>query len=693
MAAAMRTGASLSPREALPTSGLEWGVLGVGLALLLLSAPGVLRFLWNLDGADSERRSPIPKRFFLAVGLAVGLFGISILAPGEPTILDSKCHVARIWLFARDFGSGVIPRWTDFWYGGLPADLHYPPLAHLLGTVPCLLGSSPEFAVKLVAWLSVVACGIGFAALAGTLHRSRSAAIVGGLVGALAPAVHAAWVWEGRLPGILFLGILPWAFLSAEVTARGRSGIRGPIALGLAIWLLIIAHVGQARPALVILLAFTALRYWDLHRASPGWRVPLYLALGWGIGGVLSATFLLPMVVETPWVNQLRPENAVSVLRPHLAESLRLFRWSPRGVGVLGPSVLLLAVVGAWRTFGRRRDDRDAPSLVTLLILLGLPWFLCQPFGRGLDLIFLGGILIAPGAVVRLPRRMLGLVLLLILVDVAPPRLVSAYSAEAQRASRNRVYEDLEASMTRGRMLELAADAEGRVSASDWRIAPHHAVATLAGPFIQGVPLDYRFTSAMIDTLASGIEQGRLRSAARSAVSRPDSTNVAGPGDAHDAKANDVEGGIELPTSVGRLLRFHGAEVLLIVGPSGPILLPIDDPVLMPQPDLPGLRVRDATLVHWIPPGAPGGPPRPDAAIGMYGLPPAAADNSAARQLEWIERVGPVPVASTATVLPNRLLLRVPESPAGTLRIARSAYPGTRLFVDGKQIPWTSAPL
>lgn len=680
MAGLMREGGAPPPlSSALPSSSLEWMLLAAG-ALLLgvgfwLLTPSLLR-------ADPDREDgPSPAGRATTRVLAWSLAGIAAilalaqLAPGEPTIADAKSHVGRAWLWVESLRQFSLPRWTDFWYGGFPGDLHYPPLSHVLAAAPSMLGLDPYESVKIVAWLSLVASAVGFAMLARTLHGSRSAAIIGGLVGVLAPPFHNSWLWQGRLPGLLLIGILPWVFLAVERLIRGRTGVRGAVELSLGIWLLALAHLGQARPALLLLGLFTALRLAATWKSERIRERTLLLAGGWLFGIVLIAPFVIPFVAEKPWVNYLAPPDPMRLMMPTFADVVRMFSFNPRGQGILGASLLVLAIVGLVRAERRRRApgqvvERTAGAVeaigpigpigpVAMAVMIVVPWAICETWGRGVDLLFLGGILAAPAAVALVRPPFFGLAVLLLLADLAPSQLFSTYSSSDQRKDRNRAYTLLEAGHQNGRMLELPATAAGVIQPNSWMFAPGRRLASLGGPFIQGATLDFRHWIPPIDTLA-----------------------------------HSMRGAAEIDSGVVRLIAFHGVSSIIVVGPTK--LLPPNSRGAGLEFDsaLPGLRLPEASLVFALPETWPEAPPLSDVPLNASGLPRLLSRRLAREQLAWLRETAPTPILGvSARVLPNAMHLEIADAPGGQVRIARAAYPGTRVWIDDVDTEWKPAPL
>lgn len=636
----------------LPIAVFALGFVALGLAL-------GLRRVGNL-ALESWSRA----RCLITLVGSGAFVGLAMLAPGEPTIMDAKSHVARGWMFATSFRAGELPTWTDLWYTGFPADLHYPPLSHMIGGVWGLLGLDAFAAVKLTAWLCVISATTGFGILGTELHGSRRAGWIVALAGGLSPTLRTSWMWEGRLPGLLVLAILPWALLAAERLVTGRGTHRTAVSLAWAIFGLVLAHVGQARVVLQFGLAFVLVRTIaiararppeDLARIAPGLRSRLlYLGAGSVLGLLLSACVSIPMLREGAWVNQIDAPRLLSLKLPSPSAIASVFVWNPRGVHYVGLSIGLLAIAGIW---GRPRESSPAIGSLAAAALLCIPWFLVVPESRGLDVVFVGGALAAGRVGGVFGRRGWLLASLLLVADLAPFHLQSTYSAH--RGERNRAYDWLEHHLERGRLLELPADASAVVRPGHWYFAPARALPTLGGPFIQGAPLAFRFAAAAIDTVGFALRERR-----------------------------------SLTPELQRLLAFHGVEAVLVMGPRGP--LPTDADGLEPpyEDALPVRWIPDASFLHALPSEEIlDSPTLPSEPIGTRGLPLPSARASAGAQLAWLARAVPEPVAARATFFPNELVLDSIDDQGGPTRIARADYPGTRVAVDGNIVPWRRGPL
>lgn len=90
----------------------------------------------------------------------------------------------------------------------------------------------------------------------------------------------------------------------------------------------------------------------------------------------------------------------------------------------------------------------------------------------------------------------------------------------------------------------------------------------------------------------------------------------------------------------------------------------------------------------------PVGPPVPDSSLGMGGLPRLTAHRSVEGQIQWMRAARPRLVPDVrVTIAPNLMALALPDLGRTTLRIARNAYPSTRVRLDGRIIPWEPGPL
>lgn len=260
-------------------------MIGLAMAIIWIKSAGGFGPLSDVLLSRGESLAGI-------VLIASGVLTAGLLAHGDPSLEDTKTHIVRGWLWFDSFHAGTLPRWTDLWYGGTPADQHYPPLAHIFQGLLGFLRFGPFTAAKALAWICRVAGAIGFALLCARIHKDQRAGLLGGVLYAISPVIHSAWIWEGRLPGVLLLAIAPWGFLATERIATGIGRVRAGCALALAIGGMVLAHAVSARLPLAMLVLLLLVRAIPTL-ATRGSRAPSLAGLLIGlIGG--SAGGILP---------------------------------------------------------------------------------------------------------------------------------------------------------------------------------------------------------------------------------------------------------------------------------------------------------------------------------------------------------------------------------------------------------------
>lgn len=653
-----------------PATTLLWLIIAAG--LLVIGAGMTIVWILSAGGLGplSDRLLRRQEAMAGIILIAAGVLTAALISRGEPSLEDTKTHVARGWLWFESIRAGALPHWTDLWYGGTPADQHYPPLAHAAQALLGFLRFGPYTAAKVLAWISAVAGAVGFALFTARVHRDTRAGLLGGLIYALAPATHAAWIWEGRIPGVLMLAILPWAFLAAERISTGIGGSRAGAGLALAVAAMILAHTTQARAAIAVLFVFSLLRAIPTM-ATRGARAPSVpgLAIGWIGAAVLTGAFLFPIAREVGLLNDIKQASLFGftyTLPP--AERLGdLLRWNLQGRDYLGISIGLLALGGIARAVMDRREGGRGIGPVPLAILLVVPWVLVNPRERGLDLVFIGALIAAAGVVrrgetpPRLPFVRLGLypvAILLVLIDLAPLALVTSYGEHRER--RNQVYEELQGPLLGGRFLELRAGEDGSVLPSHWSYAPDRPLPSIGGPFPQGAPKAFRHLAAMIDSVAYAIEARR-----------------------------------PLHPDLVEWMAVQNVRAVFVGSPTGPVVPPgVESDLFRLDPERKIFFIDHAAPVAVLEPGAPPPPADPDAVVGKSGMDRAVSRRLAAESIAWVRDAHIHPLRDArAVVLPNRMEVEMPDVGAATIRIARNAYPSTEVRVDGREWPWQPGPL
>lgn len=650
------------------------------LALLALIAAGLLLaglvlFLTWVGSAGglgplADRLLRRSELLAAVVLLAAGVLSVSVIARGDPTLLAAKTHIARGWLWHEYIRAGTYPLWTDLWYGGFPGAQHSPPLAHLLQSLIAFLRFDAFTAAKVLTWFCRMAGAIGFALLCARIHLDQRAGLLGGVIYALAPSFHAAWVWEGHLPGAVVLAILPFALYASDRLATGAGGFRSGASLAMCSGAITMTDTELAR------LSFALIGLFILVRAIPtitrrGARAPSVTGVLIGVlgGAALSTAYILPVIFDSHLLNQVLPASLSSFAYrfPDLAAIDESLRWSAIGGSYIGISVALLAIGGLVRSLVDKKEEGHGIGPVPLVLLIIAAWFLSSVWGQGSTLMFLGVQMAAAGFVRRakiarfrwVPRKgLLALALLLVLVDFAPINLFTTYDAAGKE--KERIYTLLQDRLPSGRFLELPVDSEGRTRSSSSLYAPTVSVSSVGGPFIQAAPREFSFQAAMIDTLASALAD------------------------------NDT-----LSSDLVDLLALHNIRYVVVSSREGPVEPPDpgNDEVVI-DPEIPALRIENAAPASILDPGLPAGGPPELPAMAVSGLSASASHELIEYQLEWIRAARPRMVhAARAVALPNRLEVELPDVGPAMIRLARNAYPSTEVLVDGKTWPWEAGPL
>ncbi len=655
-----------------PPAGPTLIMLAIAAGLLLIGAGMTIVWILSAGGLGplSDRLLRRQESMAGIVLIAAGVLTASLVSRGEPSLEDAKTHIARGWLWLDFLRAGTLPHWTDLWYGGTPADQHYPPLSHFLQALLGFLRFSPYTAAKVLAWIAGVGGAVGFALFCSRVHRDTRAGLAGGVIYALAPATHAAWIWEGRLPGVLLLGILPWAFLAAERISTGIGGSRAGAGFALATVGMILSATTQARAAIAILALFCLVRAIPTV-ATRGARAPSVpgLVIGWLGSALLAGAFLVPISLEADLLNDIgqRSITGFTYAFPPFERLGELYGWNLLGKNYLGLSIGLLALCGIARAVMDRKEGGRGIGPVPLTLLLLVPWALVNPNQRGLDLVSMGAMIAAAGVVrrgetpPRVPFIRLGLfpvAMLLVLLDLAPLSLVTTYGEH--RAIRARVYEELQGPLLGGRFLELRADEDGRIVPSHWSYATDRPLPSIGGPFPQGAPRAFRHLAALIDSVGHAIDSGR-----------------------------------PLDPDLVELLAVQNVRAVFVGSPTG-VIVPqgVESDRFKLDPERKVFFVESAAPAAVLEPGAPPPPADPNAPVEKGGMDPTTSRKLVAESIAWLRdaRIHPLRDAR-AVVLPNRMEVEVPDVGAATLRIARNAYPFTEVRLDGREWGWSPGPL
>lgn len=653
---------------AMPPATLFLTVAAAGLLLVGLAA--FIVWVRSAGGAGPLCDRLLRRNEILAaiVLLASGALTVALISRGDP-IEAAKGHIARGWLWHEYLRAGTFPRWTDLWFGGSTVDQFGPPLSHLLQAAFGFLRFDPVLAAKELAWFFRMAGGVGFALLCARVHRDQRAGLLGGLLYALSPAFHAAWMVDGRLPGVLVIGILPWALLAADRVATGAGAVRAGAFLALLGGGLILTQGEAARLAILLIGVFLLVRGLAAV-ATRGARAPSVSGIMVGLlgGAALAACFLYPMIREAPSLNGMDPGSLwrISFHAPSLSVATAALHWNLGGENYLGLSIAILAAVGFFRSSFDRKEEGRGIGPIPIAILVVIPWVVASTWVQDLDLVLLGGQLAAAGAVRRglrpsrypfLRKGILPLAFLLVLVDLAPISLLTSY--HLRRSAREQNYAKLEDRLGSGRFLEMVVSPTMTAS-SPSAYAADRAIASVGGPSVLEAPRSFIHTAAMIDTVSSALSRGR-----------------------------------RIQRDLIDLLAFHDVRYVTLSTARGAKLPPenVADGLVL-DPEIPALRVEHATPVTILEPGTEMGPATPAILFDATRFPPPVPPHLAREALEWMRSARPRFVAEArSVVLPNRLEIELPDLGPVTIRIARNSYPRTEVLVDDKAWPWREGPL
>jgi hypothetical protein len=642
----------------------------VAAGLLLVGAAAFVVWVRSAGGTGPLCDRLLRRNEILAaiVLLASGAMTVALISRGDP-IDAAKGHIARGWLWHEYLRAGTFPRWSDLWFGGAPVDQFGPPLSHLLQAVFGFLRFDPVLSAKELVWFCRMAGGVGFALLCARIHRDQRSGLLGGILYALAPAFHSAWMWEGRLPGVLVIGIIPWALLAAERIATGAGAVRSGAFLALLGGGMVLAQGEQARLAILLVGVFLLVRGLSTV-ATRGARAPSVAGILVGLlgGAALAACFLYPMVREAEFLNGPAPASMLAFRfhAPTLAAATEALRWNLSGRSYIGISIALLAALGLLRSTFDRKEEGRGIGPIPIAILIVVPWIIAATWLQDLDLVLLGGQIAAAGAVRRglrasrypfLRKGVLPLAFIIVLVDLAPINLLSTYTLRPP--AREQTFSLLEDRLGSGRFLELAVSPEGTTSVQS-AYAVDRPIASVSGPSLLETPRAFIHTAAMIDTVSAALSRQR-----------------------------------HLDRGLIDLLAFHDVRYVVLAARRGGKLPSDNVPEgLVLDPEIPALRIEHATPVTVLEPGTETGPSTPAVRFDSAVFPPAVPPGLAREAVEWLKVARPRYVMEArSVVLPNRLEVELPDLGPVTIRIARNGYPRTAVLVDGQPWPWREGPL
>jgi hypothetical protein len=253
------------------------------------------------------------------------------IVPHDPTLSDLVFVLEPARRFAvAELHQGRFPLWAPYEYGGVP--FLWPIYS------PFLLLECCTRSPVILAWAQLFAALVGGV---GMFFFCRKSLGVG-----FWPATVCAWcypltaffvLWQGYLTALPVYW-LPWLFLSVDKTVRGESSM-APIGLSIVTFLVLTS--GQIDISGQVLLGSGIYAIWRLWNTCPGkWfrrqsrSAIRMLVLGWGLGFLLAAPYLLPVLEYAKTGSRMTQRGAGLEERP------------PVGLAAL-PQVVLPDLYGA----------------------------------------------------------------------------------------------------------------------------------------------------------------------------------------------------------------------------------------------------------------------------------------------------------------------------------------------------------
>lgn len=303
----------------------------------------------------------------LVMALVAVLMNWKMIAAG--VIFDSHdLHYHLTWLqhFSKQVAEGIwYPRWladTNYGYGS-PTFVFYPPLVYYIGSLLKFAGLKADQAIILIFCLALWGAGVGFY-LYGRPRWGSVAAWVGAIVFITLPYIGLNLYVRGAVPETWALMAIPLGLWLTERTID-RSAWGG--ALSLLFALLALTHL----PSLILYTIAWGCYTLTLRRRYP-WKVVLrlWLAAIWGFA--LAAFYLIPALVEQPFVSLRHlPDTtggvAANLLGTPFKDNLRFLQAGIQPVFTY--QFIALAGVGLVAALGYRPIRRQRRAILAVLAL------------------------------------------------------------------------------------------------------------------------------------------------------------------------------------------------------------------------------------------------------------------------------------------------------------------------------------
>jgi hypothetical protein len=269
----------------------------------------------------------------LFVASSLALFLATAAWPDTP---DGWIHLHRARGLSEALAAGVLfPRWfPDFAFGyGYPVFNFYAPASYYPAAFLQLLGADTLVATRLALAVFYGVSGVAMYRLT-RLWTSLPAGLVAAVLFLLFPYRLYDLFVRGALPEFAaFLWLPVLAYACALLTARTATtwrGSGGVLAVAAVCWAgLVVTHnltaLMTALAAMVI--ALTLLIWaWNVGQLAAFWRAALAIGVAFLVGGLLSAWYSAPALLEAHWVG-IGAETSQGYLA-HFTSWPTIFAWS-----------------------------------------------------------------------------------------------------------------------------------------------------------------------------------------------------------------------------------------------------------------------------------------------------------------------------------------------------------------------------
>ncbi len=306
---------------------------------------------------------------------------------------DAQFHTHRIHTMSELLGSGNLwPRWVTYFHlgYGYPVFNFYAAGATYIGGIIEILGFSTVTAYTLVNALAWMIGSVGTYRLARTC-LPIPAALLAAMLWVYAPSRFFEFWWQGSLAQAVSAAFIPWLLYGIINTAR-RPTLRTALGIAIPFAGIALSHTPMTYITGLFAAPFTILLLIWHYRIDSSAVIKQALHIGSGVlfGLGLSAIFLLPMLVELPYIraaseapdtvsyltsNFLRP-NDIFVF-PQAIDRTDLRLDMPRTLGLVGG---IFSIIGSVALIRHRK------YALALLLIGGLVLVIFMTTESSLDI-------------------------------------------------------------------------------------------------------------------------------------------------------------------------------------------------------------------------------------------------------------------------------------------------------------------